>query len=105
MCTTVIARESFCLFSENDTHARQQNLIQNEWFLHMCTFKYTQHRHASDKNILYSIPQISSYRRLWGRPGLRRAAIVPCPFIPLDLGLGVIPFETLQRSRRDPLGP
>ena len=46
-----------------------------------------------------------SYRRLWARPGLRRAAIVPCPFIPLDLGRGVIPFETLQRSRRDPLGP
>jgi hypothetical protein len=63
------------------------------------------HRHASDKNILYAMPQISSYRRLWARPGLRRAAIVPCPFIPLDLGRGVIPFETLQRSRRDPLGP
>ena len=46
-----------------------------------------------------------SYRRLCARPGLRRAAIVPCPFIPLDLGRGVIPFETLQRSRRDPLGP
>jgi hypothetical protein len=51
------------------------------------------------------MPQISSYRRLWARPGLRRAAIVPCPFIPLDLGRGVIPFEALQRSRRDPLGP
>jgi hypothetical protein len=89
----------FRLFSGDATHTRQRNLIQNGWYLH----KYTR-RHASGKNI-YSMPQISSYRRLWARPGLRRAAIVPCPFIPLDLGRGVIPFETLQRSRRDPLGP
>ncbi len=51
------------------------------------------------------MPQISSYRRLWARPCLRRAAVVPCLFIPLDLARGVIPFETLERSRRDPLGP
>ncbi len=58
------------------------------------------------ENCMYSImPQISSYRRLWARPGLCRAAMVPCLFAPLDLGRGVIPFETLQRSRRDPLGP
>jgi hypothetical protein len=51
------------------------------------------------------MPQISSYRRLWDRPGLCREATVPCLLIPLDLGRGVIPFETLHRSRRDPLGP
>jgi hypothetical protein len=45
------------------------------------------------------------YRRLWDRPGLCREATVPCLFIPLDLGRGVIPFEVLHRSRRDPLGP
>jgi len=93
----------FVFFSGDATHARQRNLIQNGWYLHMCPS--STRRHASGKNILYSMPQISSYRRLWARPGLRRAAIVPCPFIPLDLGRGVIPFETLQRSRRDPLGP
>ena len=46
-----------------------------------------------------------SYRRLWDRPGLCREATVPCLFIPFDLGRGVMPFETLHRSRRDPLGP
>jgi hypothetical protein len=81
---------------------RQRNLMQNGWYLHMCTFNTRRHQ---AKNVLYTMSQISSYRRLWARPGLRLAAIVPCPFIPLDLGRGVIPFETLQRSRRDPLGP
>jgi hypothetical protein len=84
------------------THERQGNLIQNEWYLHTCTVKYTHIR----LRYMYSImPQVISYRRLWDRPGLCREATVPCLFIPLDLGRGVIPFETLQRSRRDPLGP
>jgi len=53
----------------------------------------------------YSIMPQVIYRRLWARPDLCREATVPCRFIPLDLGRGVIPFEALQCSRRDPLGP
>jgi hypothetical protein len=98
----MLSRGKFSVFFSGDaTHARQRNLIQNGWYLHMSAVEYT---HIRQKHIVLH-SKIDSYRRLWARPGLRRAAIVPCLFIPLDLGRGVMPFETLQRSRRDPLGP
>lgn len=62
-------------------------------------------RMCTSKQYMYSIMLQISYRRLWDRPGLCREATVPCLFIPFDLGRGVMPFETLHRSRRDPLGP
>jgi len=90
----------FLSFPGGATHARQGNLIENGWYLHMCCTVY-----MHIKQYMYFImPQIA-YRRLWDRPGLCREATVPCLFSPLDLGRGVMPFETLHRSRRDPLGP
>jgi hypothetical protein len=92
----------FLSFPGGATHTHQGNLIENGWYLHtVCAPSST----CASQQYMYSIMLQISYRRLWDRPGLCREAAVPCLFIPFDWGRGVMPFETLHRSRREPLGP